>query len=258
MKPSTITTAAWTLLGFLSGPALVAKATQQQAKIQEGGYVFKVSRYDDDRTRPYRLFFWDDHLTGSSYRLDADGHVRYFKAGSEVYYDRVEMGDYSLTFKKKREGSKMTSTTKGPDDEELPGLSCGDCSVALTAVCDSGLPTFCKAVEESILGSHGKKSVEILCGNHKGACAKAKAACEGVCAAEAEADDISTCSNGVVGVESSNGMACCVATCGTCGGVGCSVFGEAFGLDNQDCCATEIADDGAPCSQTGEAPCYID
>lgn len=185
MKTSTITTTAWSLLGLLSGPTLAAKAPQQQAKIQEGGYTFKVSRYDDDRARPYRVFFWDDHLTGSSYRLDADGHVRYFKAGAEVYYDRAEKGDYSLTFKKKLEGHRMGPDGKGPgDDEELPGLNCDDCSVALEAVCDSGLPAFCKAIKKSMLGHDGKKSVDVLCANHKGACAKAKAACEGVCAAE--------------------------------------------------------------------------
>ncbi len=46
------------------------------------------------------------------------------------------------------------------------------------------------------------------------------------------------CSNGVYGVESSNGAACCDAGCGLCGGVGCSGFGApALGAD--DCCATE-------------------
>lgn len=185
MKTSTITTATWGLLGLFSASAMTAKATtQQQAKIHEGGYTFKVSRYDHGRSRPYRVFFWDDHLTGSSYRLDADGHVRYFKAGSEVYYDRTEMGDYSLDFKKKREGSRMTTVGKESDDEELPGLNCDECSVALAAVCDSGLPTFCEKVKESILGSDGKKSVDILCANQEGACAKGEAACEGVCAAE--------------------------------------------------------------------------
>ncbi|CAM9835143.1 unnamed protein product [Scytosiphon promiscuus] len=257
MKTSSITTAAWALLGLLSGPALSAKATQQQAKIQEGGYTFKVSRYNDGRTRPYRVFFWDDHLTGSSYRLDADGHVRYFKAGSEVYYDRVDMGDYSAAFRKKREGKKMPPPGKAPDDEDLPGLNCDECSTALAAVCDSGLPKFCNAVEESILGSDGKKSVDsppVAATNSR----KTKLATNNLTAPES--DDGATCSNGVVGVESSNGKACCVADCGTCGGVGCSVFGAAFGLDSDDCCATEasIADDGDLCSETGVAPCAID
>lgn len=46
------------------------------------------------------------------------------------------------------------------------------------------------------------------------------------------------CSNGLFGVESSNGLVCCDAGCGTCGGVGCSKFG-APDLDAFDCCVTE-------------------
>eukprot|EP00752_Nemacystus_decipiens_P002185 g2080.t1 len=65
-----------------------------------------------------------------------------------------------------------------------------------------------------------------------------------------------TCSNGVEGVESSDGRACCVAECGSCGGVGCSKFSPDLGAD--DCCVTEIVDRGEACSVWGAAPCYID
>jgi len=47
-----------------------------------------------------------------------------------------------------------------------------------------------------------------------------------------------TCSNGIYGVESSNGKACCVAECGLCGGAGCSMFGGPD-LGADDCCVTE-------------------
>lgn len=46
-----------------------------------------------------------------------------------------------------------------------------------------------------------------------------------------------TCSNGIDGVESANGKACCVTECGSCGGVGCSQFSPDLGAD--DCCVTE-------------------
>ncbi|CAN0436408.1 unnamed protein product [Pylaiella littoralis] len=48
---------------------------------------------------------------------------------------------------------------------------------------------------------------------------------------------------------------CCVAECGKCGGLGCSKFSPDLGAD--DCCVTEILDDGEDCSVWGEAPCII-
>lgn len=66
----------------------------------------------------------------------------------------------------------------------------------------------------------------------------------------------SFCSNGLRGLNSSNGAVCCVAACGKCGGPGCSQVG-APALDADDCCATEIADFGKLCSITGAAPCII-
>lgn len=61
--------------------------TYQQLKIPENGYTFRVSRFDDGRKTPYRIYFWNEALTGSSYRFDGNGDLVYFKAGSEVYYD---------------------------------------------------------------------------------------------------------------------------------------------------------------------------
>ncbi|CAM9748865.1 unnamed protein product, partial [Hapterophycus canaliculatus] len=54
------------------------------------------------------------------------------------------------------------------------------------------------------------------------------------------------------GIESSDGQACCVASCGQCGGVGCSTLGPA-----SDCCVTDIVELGEACSLKNEAPCYI-
>lgn len=66
----------------------------------------------------------------------------------------------------------------------------------------------------------------------------------------------STCSNGITGIESSNGLACCAVGCGQCGGVGCSTVGLPE-YDADDCCSTEIVDFGMSCSVTGSAPCYV-
>ncbi|CAM9421898.1 unnamed protein product [Ectocarpus sp. 8 AP-2014] len=62
------------------------------------------------------------------------------------------------------------------------------------------------------------------------------------------------CSNGVYGIESSNGKACCALACGSCGGVGCSRRpGGSY-----DCCESEIVEEGEACGATGASPCYID
>lgn len=53
----------------------------------------------------------------------------------------------------------------------------------------------------------------------------------------------------MVGVGSSGGSGdfCCAAECGTCGGLGCTDFGDY-------CCTSDIT---ASCSDTMEAPCVI-
>ncbi|CAM9476653.1 unnamed protein product [Ectocarpus sp. 12 AP-2014] len=70
----------------------------------------------------------------------------------------------------------------------------------------------------------------------------------------APTSDMERCSNGVYGIESSNGLACCALTCGSCGGVGCS--GRPGG--SYDCCESEIVEEGEACAATGASPCYID
>eukprot|EP00752_Nemacystus_decipiens_P004880 g4440.t1 len=61
-----------------------------------------------------------------------------------------------------------------------------------------------------------------------------------------------TCDNGLIGV--SQGDICCEASCGTCGGVGCS--GRGNGQDS--CCTKNIAANGETCSVKGAAPCIMD
>lgn len=64
------------------------------------------------------------------------------------------------------------------------------------------------------------------------------------------------CSNGYPGVESSDGLACCVAGCGQCGGVDCSTAGLPD-YDADDCCPTDIVEMGVSCEETDRAPCYL-
>ncbi|CAN0325079.1 unnamed protein product, partial [Scytosiphon promiscuus] len=62
------------------------------------------------------------------------------------------------------------------------------------------------------------------------------------------------CSNGIPGIQS--GLACCVAECGGCGGVGCGELGGGLGAHN--CCESEIEEAGELCSIKMEAPCVVD
>lgn len=62
------------------------------------------------------------------------------------------------------------------------------------------------------------------------------------------------CRNGVPGLESSSGAACCTSGCRQCGGDGCSKSSADLGLTSVDCCEGTIVENGTPC---GEAPCAI-
>lgn len=58
---------------------------------------------------------------------------------------------------------------------------------------------------------------------------------------------------GIPGIQSSNGVACCLASCGACGGSGCSLL-EGGG---DGCCTDNIIEINELCESKGEAPCLI-
>ncbi|CAN0003838.1 unnamed protein product, partial [Choristocarpus tenellus] len=63
----------------------------------------------------------------------------------------------------------------------------------------------------------------------------------------------STCTNGLPGVQ--NDAACCVESCGQCGGIGCGTIPGTQG--SYACCASTVLNNNEMCSVTGEAPCVI-
>ncbi len=196
MKTSTIASA---LLGLLSSPVVSAEEPLQ-LKIPSGDdqYVFTLTKFMDGRSKPYRVYFWDDMLTGSSYRVDQNGDVVYFKAGSEVYFKMKEAEDGSITFKMKEErkmqktveeGSRrrkmlMTKDVMSDNDVEITKdmvvnedrvmlseddertAQCTECMDDLDVI-GFTLPKFCQYVDFHSLGSDGQKSVKILCGYEK-------------------------------------------------------------------------------------------
>lgn len=64
-----------------------------------------------------------------------------------------------------------------------------------------------------------------------------------------------TCSNGLEGVQDSEGIVCCNPACGVCGGSEC---GGNPGLSTGDCCVGTILTSGESCNVTESAPCVLE
>lgn len=163
------------------------RTTPQQIELAEGDVNFKITYFGDGRTTPYRMYFWEKSLTGSSFRFDEDGDVVYFKAGSKVYHDRKEMKDGSVAFMSKPE-MKNKGHSKADDspmdDEVFANFDCDKCTAALSTVCESGLPAFCDKLDPQCLHRDGYSSVSILCNNFRRACTTWAVDCEDVCTEE--------------------------------------------------------------------------
>lgn len=189
------------VLGLLSASALarthVPTPVQETLEIEEGGVTFRVSRFTDGRSTPYRVYFWDEHLAGSSYRLSPEGRVEYFKTGDEVYYNRMEMDDESLTYLMKEKRDRPTKKGDHYPEVTLPTRGCNECKLVYDAVCGMGLPMFCDRVRRHSLGDDGADSVDILCDHLEGACATAEGYCDLVCR-DGEGDSESKRSNSIL------------------------------------------------------------
>ena len=167
-------------------------STHQQFEIPIDGYTFRVSRFSDERDTPYRLYFRDEHLSGSSYRFDDDGNLVYFKAGSEVY-SKISVDDMHLEFTRK---NKSRGGKKHDDDHDhhrdsanyiWEEWSCDQCTEGLADICGDegrgpgGLNELCGSVDYHALGSDGARSVGILCDRSVALCATAAGACDMTC-----------------------------------------------------------------------------
>lgn len=178
MKPSTT---ARVLLGLLSASVMmITSQAHQQCEVTEQGTSFRVSHFDDGRTTPYRVYFWNKSLTGSSYRFEEDGGVPFFKAGSRTYFDPYETTTGKLKYLSKREHHKNAHQS----NNEFDAFDCAQCTAAVSAICDSGLPPFCDGLDPECLQKDGTKSVGILCDNYMGVCTTLAAKCAEVCSDE--------------------------------------------------------------------------
>jgi len=160
----------------------------QQLQIPGKGYKFRVSRYDDGRKTPYRIYFWDTNLTGSSYRFDGDGNLVFFKAGSDIYSKVfIRDGDAGVEFSLKTESVGGKNDDGDNKEYSWEDFSCSQCSTILHSICGTessepgGLTKFCDAVDLSTLGGDGADSVKTLCDNRIDTCAELAAECDSPC-----------------------------------------------------------------------------
>ncbi|CAB1098072.1 unnamed protein product [Ectocarpus sp. CCAP 1310/34] len=251
------TTTVGVLLGQLSSLATVAQAAQKKIEIPAGGYTFKLSLFDDGRTTPYRVFFADEYLTGSSYRLSADGHVQYFKAGAELYFDRMVQDDNSITFSKKPSESRKHGKGRPEPHDDYDFSSseanfCTECTEAITATCYSGLPEFCTMVDRSILGNDGLQSMRALCHNYKEVCTIVEDSCHYLCGDMdhelVNAATITAIAASATGFDERPGQA---SGDHGCGKYGClpvlATDGITDDVESRWSCAEDIVPDGGQC-----------
>lgn len=193
-------------LGVWSPGLFFTGALQIVVKEPRSGTTFKVSKFDDGRSTPYRVYFWDDSLRGSSYRFDMAGDLAYIRVGTEVYYDIEQNGTAegsTTSFASKDAGGRMLvgegegegeedsyvylsqdAETDGARVDRLRRLNdCSDCAVAWSAVCDTGLPGVCGMVGLPSLGDAGASSLEKMCSSFGSLCSSLStdAACDGQC-----------------------------------------------------------------------------
>ena len=169
------------LLGLALGAAQIVRA-HWQFETNEGGHKLRFTAFDDARNAPYRIYFWDESLTGSSFRFDDMGSLVYFKAGSSIHHDAVRNEHGTIEFSVKHESDAGKTTAPAiPEDHRDESATCPQCSEALYHVCDYGLPAFCQDVAP-LDADEGRRSVKILCDNYAAACAAAITDCDSTCA----------------------------------------------------------------------------
>lgn len=145
----------------------------------------RLTAFGDARKSPYRVYFWDEYLTGSSYRFDDLGRLLYFAAGSYIYTPVHNVdGTMDFSAKYKPDGMKTPSKSETPHDHYDESDACPQCSKAMYHLCGYGLPEFCDNIALSGLEAEeeGRVSANILCNNYITACAAATVTCGSVCA----------------------------------------------------------------------------
>lgn len=191
MKMSTIPA----FLGVLLVDTFAVQAARDRMTVEEGGVSFKVDRYDDGRSRPYRVIFTQDGVR-SRYRFNTDGYVMNIKTGSETYkvlyrsdgdlkrVDLTSSGRRTLDEEVREASAVVEQDNLFESDRRRRLYACGHCAEAWDAICNGGVLSVCALVGYGTpLSAVAEASIETMCGTFGEACLRLDAcdACAGQC-----------------------------------------------------------------------------
>lgn len=172
------------LLGFLAaGNMPVAKAAVANMALKEDGISFRVGRYDDGRSKPYRVIYKEDG-TRSRYIFNTAGFVTDILVDEEEYDVLYESNSdlESVTLTQREETGATGGTGNGPTNIDLD--DCDDCMDVWDAVCDEGVPSVCELLDYgSPITTSGEASISTFCEIFGNACSRSGGdeACEEQC-----------------------------------------------------------------------------
>lgn len=83
------------LIGIILAGITGTEAARESMYVEEDGVNFQVVRYDDDRSKPFRLIFTADNVR-SVYNFNTAGSATNVKVGSEKYKVILSRGQAGL------------------------------------------------------------------------------------------------------------------------------------------------------------------
>lgn len=204
-------------LVLLASNMPTAEAARESITVEAGDITFSIDRFDDGRTKPYRVTFTGEDGVKSIYRLNAAGFVTNIVIAAEKYrvlYDsNGDLSEVRLTSSSERRGLLDDEGQGKSDGGLLLGgdgrgdalvnnnsprrgrrrrlYACDDCVEAWDAVCDDGIPSVCDLVDYGHpFSESAEASIATMCDEMGGACSSSGGdeACSGQC----DEDDDST------------------------------------------------------------------
>lgn len=221
-----------TIAAFLGASSMfdlfAAEAARDRITVEAGGVSFKIDRYDDGRSKPYRVIFTEDGVR-SAYKFNIDGFVTNIKTGSEeykvLYRSNGDLKRVDLTSSRRRRLDLAEEVEEEDHEEEesteVEGsnlrstrgrrlYSCDHCAEAWDAICDEGVRSVCALVGYgSPLSAVAQASIDIMCETFGDACSRS-GACE-ACAGQCEGGDEEKCGDpcGTGAIYSDDGGCAC-------------------------------------------------
>lgn len=181
--------------------SLAQGATEPIIKVSQGGVKFKVTRFDDRHTKPFKIFFKVEDKK-STYKFNTDGDVTDIGVGDLKYeVGPTSVTDVSLTDGDRSPGAtRRLPTAERDEEQEYPPLdlstverprrlfACGVCGYTWGLMCGRGLQSVCDLVDYgSPFADSAEASISTLCDDFGGACSSFTV--DQACALECEDKD---------------------------------------------------------------------